>query len=509
MININLLFANLPIRKKLMSIIMTITIIILALSFLILSISTYVSKRKEDLKDISVLSDVISQKISPVMIFKDAGEAKETLNIMQYKDSIILGCLHSKSGELIASYIKSKGVNCLNITNTKNKTTLNNINITKVIYSPRGDILGYLYIVADMRNVYRGLFNILKILSYLFILDIILAYFLAIYLQKFITKPLENLAQSAQAIDNDNYSVRATQFYNDECGTLTIAFNKMMDKIERRNIELKKKVEERTKELTFSIQSLQKANDDKKKWVQNIGHEIRTPIHGIIQFTNFGIKDINNDKYTVETFKNYFQKIQKSAVRLCDLIERLLHFGKLEAGKVILNKESNDLKEIAESVVSELEPQIITKEIKVILNEPYIPTMVICDKMLITQVVYNIISNAIKFSPIGGNIEISFKEANISIQTYAFEAISVSIKDNGVGIPEDEKTSIFDTFTQSSKTSNNTGGTGLGLSISREIITAHKGQIYAENNKDELGSVFTFILPYNLEQKTNLNNGDF
>jgi signal transduction histidine kinase len=109
------------------------------------------------------------------------------------------------------------------------------------------------------------------------------------------------------------------------------------------------------------------------------------------------------------------------------------------------------------------------------------------------------LSNAVKFTPKGKGIDIFIKFSDISFELNKTEskkipAVSLHVKDQGMGIPPDELNSVFDKFVQSSKTSPQMGGTGLGLAICKEIIIAHKGKIWAENNTD-IGSMFSFILP--------------
>ena len=122
-----------------------------------------------------------------------------------------------------------------------------------------------------------------------------------------------------------------------------------------------------------------------------------------------------------------------------------------------------------------------------------------CDRFKIKQVLRNLLSNAVKFTPPGGRIEININSDRLAAGRHSgdiktVEALKVSINDEGVGIPEGELEMIFDKFTQSSKTAEDYGGTGLGLSICREIIQAHGGKIWAENNATS-GAVFNLVIP--------------
>lgn len=120
--------------------------------------------------------------------------------------------------------------------------------------------------------------------------------------------------------------------------------------------------------------------------------------------------------------------------------------------------------------------------------------MALFDHAKIIQVMTNLISNAIKFTPEGSTITVSIEEATLKKRKEQIPAVQVTVKDEGVGIPEDEIETVFDKFIQSSKTKKKSGGTGLGLAICREIIVHHGGKIWAENNQDG-GATFSFMIP--------------
>ena len=129
------------------------------------------------------------------------------------------------------------------------------------------------------------------------------------------------------------------------------------------------------------------------------------------------------------------------------------------------------------------------------INKNEICTKIICDEYKISQVIRNLLSNGIKFTPENGKIVISIEKPQDQVTT-----LQVNITDQGVGIPKDELGSVFDKFVQSSITKTGAGGTGLGLAICKEIITAHNGKIWAENNPKG-GSTFSFMLPHEQDVK--------
>jgi len=248
------------------------------------------------------------------------------------------------------------------------------------------------------------------------------------------------------------------------------------------------RLKERTNELQEAKKMAEAANNAKSTFLSSVSHELRTPMHGILSFASFGINKhatANPDKIL-----DYFQKIRQSGETLLALLNDLLDLAKLESGKVTFKFKPANLKSLIEIVKEEHESLALEHNLTIRCEHLKANEKITLDADKIKQVLRNLINNAIKFSAEGGIIDvISFKKA---------DSIVVSVRDQGVGVPENELENIFDKFVQSSKNKNSSGGTGLGLPICREIISAHKGRIWAENNPDS-GANLSFEIPLSLE----------
>ncbi|MBU2514264.1 response regulator [bacterium] len=247
-------------------------------------------------------------------------------------------------------------------------------------------------------------------------------------------------------------------------------------------------------ELARAKEASETANRAKSEFLANMSHELRTPMHAILCFSKFGIRKIS--QVSREKLLHYFTQVNMAGDRLLTLLNDLLDLSKLEAGRMSYKMEPFDLKRVVDHIVTELQPAIIEKEIVVEIHDNGVNTTADCDNLKIGQVIRNLLSNAIKFTPEGKKIEMLFNQSTyINEKGVVLEGISFSVIDEGVGIPEDELDVVFDKFIQSSKTKTGAGGTGLGLAISYEIIRAHSGKIWAENNERE-GATFRFVIPF-------------
>ena len=258
-------------------------------------------------------------------------------------------------------------------------------------------------------------------------------------------------------------------------------------------------------ERAMALQNLKKAkeiaesaNKTKSEFLSNISHEVRTPMHQILSYSQFGVKKI--DKVDKEKLLHYFLKIGVIGSNVLALLNDLLDLSKTESGKFDYDMRKQDLKPIIQNVSNEFIPLISEKDLFLEIENNNLPLQIVCDGSKIGQVIRNLLSNAIKFTEKGKKINISFDLYTNPKMLSQFEsnpksALIVKVKDQGAGISENELDSIFDKFVQSSRTKSNTGGTGLGLAISQEIIKAHQGKLWVENNSNE-GSTFSFMLPY-------------
>ncbi len=269
-------------------------------------------------------------------------------------------------------------------------------------------------------------------------------------------------------------------------------------KLEEQQSRLEDLVQERTVDLLSAKEEAERANKAKSQFLANISHELRTPMHSILSFTALGRKKTREEKSA-----KYFGNISQSGQRLMTLINDLLDISKLEAGRMEVNPVRCNFSDIIYQQVESLSSLLNEKNIKVNLT-PVKELYAVLDDKLISQVIVNILSNAIKFSPEESEITLDFglkqeMHPGIDMPCVYFSAI-----DEGIGIPAKEIDKIFDKFYETNHSKIVAGGTGLGLTISREILKLHKGVIWAESppENSNKGTKVEFQIPVKASNRT-------
>lgn len=243
-------------------------------------------------------------------------------------------------------------------------------------------------------------------------------------------------------------------------------------------------------ELEKARESAIQATKAKSEFLSNMSHDIRTPMNAIVGMTAIAVANID-DKDKVQ---NCLKKITSSSKHLLGLINDVLDMSKIESGKMTLNMEMISLKEVMESIVSIVQPQIKAKNQTFSIDIGNMITEdVYCDSVRLNQILLNFLSNAIKFTPDGGSIQIALHEEPSQVGDN-YVRVHIKVKDNGIGMSEEFKETLFDAFTrEDNKRVHKTEGTGLGMAITKYIIDAMKGTIEV-NSKQGEGTEFHVTL---------------
>jgi len=298
--------------------------------------------------------------------------------------------------------------------------------------------------------------------------------------------------------NKEPFWAQITARYQLDRGTLEGTINDVTEQIEAR-----KKIDNAMEQARKARLEAENANHAKSIFLANMSHEIRTPLNGII-----GFSEAIEHSDSLKLSKSHAGKIVEESEKLMTLINQLLDLSKIEAHKVILDKRDFSLKTLIDDVI---DPFLLTMDDKRLqfqlkvdkrVNEFYTG-----DSFRLAQVLRNLLSNAIKFTE-EGEISLQVQCVN-SDQNLQQDELIFSVKDSGVGIPDEKISSIFEQFTQADNTiQRKFGGTGLGITICRDLVELMGGSMWVKSHEGK-GSIFSFSLklPYGkkIEQKKTIH----
>jgi signal transduction histidine kinase/CheY-like chemotaxis protein len=253
---------------------------------------------------------------------------------------------------------------------------------------------------------------------------------------------------------------------------------------------LEQRVAERTIELQAAKAEAERANQAKTDFLNHITHELRTPLNGILGMSQALLEHSGHEMSDLQL--EQVQKIDRTGNRLASLINLLLDLAKVEAGKLELNCVPTNIEKLCKSSLEPIEIQAARKQIRLGLQIPSQLSDISLDPQWICQVTINLLGNALKHTPAGGQITLAVTQ----VQYAKTPAIRFAIFDTGQGISQENLQQLFQPFVQIDSAANRQSkGTGLGLNLVKQIVTSHGGQVSATSELGK-GSCFFFDLPY-------------
>jgi signal transduction histidine kinase len=284
--------------------------------------------------------------------------------------------------------------------------------------------------------------------------------------------PVKQMDVQLRQIATGDFSHRVEVPNRDELGTLAANLNRMNE------------------ELRQLYQQLEAANRHKSQFLANMSHELRTPLNGIQGYTELIMDGIYGE--VPEKIKEVMARIQQSGNRLLGLINAVLDLSKIEAGRITLSLADYSMPGVVQTVCTAVEPLATARRLALkVTVSPDLPVGK-GDEQRLTQVLTNLVGNAIKFTEVG--------EVGVQV-TSENGTFVVAVSDTGTGIAEADQEKVFEEFQQAdSSSTRKKGGTGLGLTIAKKIIELHGGRIWVESSVGK-GSIFSFTLPVRVEQQ--------
>src|SRR5687768_3840123 len=305
---------------------------------------------------------------------------------------------------------------------------------------------------------------------------------------RLILQPVRVLQETAEKVSEGDLNIRSDISTGDEFQQLSETFNTMLSNLKNSADQLRavnKSLDLKLGQLAESNVALYESNRLKNEFLANVSHELRTPLNSILGFADL-LKDASTVNADVKSAR-YLQNILHSGRHLLELINDLLDLAKIEAGRMDVRPAAISLSDLFEGLISILKPLSETKQLTIVPTISTDVPIIETDPSKLQQVLYNFLSNAIKFSPPEGRIDLAAERVD--------DGVRIAVTDRGPGIPPDKQSVIFEKFRQlDASVTRQHSGTGLGLAISKELTTLLGGAI-GVNSLPGAGSTFWVMLP--------------
>ncbi len=317
--------------------------------------------------------------------------------------------------------------------------------------------------------------------SIAFVLIVMVAVLYLHAVNRYLARPVEDLADVARGVTRGDLTARALPAGGGPVASLAVDFNRMVDIL----VDSLAEEERVVTELQRKTHELEAANLHKSRFLANISHELKTPLSAIIGFTDILDSGLHGD--LAERQREYLRRIGSASQHLLLMISDLIDIAKIDVGALSLTITSVEIGEVARDVADLVLPQCSRKQHRLHLDLPAGLPAVEADRERVRQILINLVANAIKFTPEGGEIKLSAAVEG--------DLLRIDVNDTGIGIAPEHQETIFEDFVQlDSRLHRQHEGTGIGLAISRRLADMMRATLTVVSTPAQ-GSTFSLRLP--------------
>jgi signal transduction histidine kinase/ActR/RegA family two-component response regulator len=475
-----------PIKRKLM------VVILLASGFALFlmgsALITYelVTFRRSLAANIGVLAKIVSSNSTASLAFRDAKSAKEILSALSAEHQITSAAIYDDKGKIFAHFPTDAPLSKFPKSPHPDGYRFEKAHLE--MFRPivqAGPRLGTIYLQADLAAMYARVAVYAALLLVVMACASVGAISLTTTLQKRISEPILELSKVATAVsERQDYSVRAIKHGGDEIGQLTDAFNQMLTRVGESSTALMAS-EER---LRLALEVAEAANKSKDNFLAILSHELRTPLTPALA----SVAMLENDQRILPDMLQELEMIRRNIEVEARLIDDLLDVTAIVRGKLELKRQVVNVRSLLEHAMQNYcVVEAAQKNLRVSMENTASETHVLVDSSRMTQVFWNLLQNACKFTPVGGAINVrvynDFSRVRCADSTgesaeHCGNELVIEINDTGIGISPENMPRIFNAFEQGERSRTRVfGGLGLGLAISRAIVEMHGGSLTARS----------------------------
>jgi signal transduction histidine kinase/ActR/RegA family two-component response regulator len=463
------------IRRKLAALLMIASTVVLVSASIAYVAWDYYRFRADMVTALEAQAELVLDNTAAAMTFADVNTAREGLEMLSINPNVRLACLYTPSRSLFTEVrfdASAASGPCPTDISPGARFTTSGLELTAQLTRGR-DTGGLLFLASSLEPLSSRLQAQGAAVLVILLLGLLLSFLLSSLLQAVIAQPITSLAATAREIaDRGDYSIRAERTSDDEVGVLVGAFNRMLDEIETSG-----------RERADLLEREQEANRLKDEFLATLSHELRTPLNAIVGWVHM----LRTGTMAEEERQHALTRIDRNAQAQARLVQDLLDVSRITTGKMRLDIREMDLAVVVNNAVDACRPAADARQVAIAAAfSGSFPTCGDPDRL--QQVVWNLLTNAVRFTPVGGKVTVNLARSG--------EFDTLRVRDTGAGIEPQFVPYVFEPFRQADGATTRThGGLGIGLTIVRRITEMHGGTVAVASDGPGLGATFTVTLP--------------